>query len=118
MAACQPDETVTAYGGEGTWRLTHLDSKSANLNLTLNLQSNGDVMVSGSCATLKARQTEPYPWFALDNTRETHTECEISATEQDAISAIQSATLVEVSNDTLLLTDADALGLTFVRISD
>ncbi|MFQ6553518.1 META domain-containing protein [Aestuariibius insulae] len=113
LAACTPDETVTAYGGAGTWALTEIAGEEASGTLTLG--PDGAVTGVGPCNRFTARQTAPYPWFELTPLAITKIACPDLEAEQRYVQALSDAAVAEVSGDTLLLSTDTGLELVFRR---
>lgn len=118
ITACQRDETLTAYGAEGTWRLTHMNDQAFTATATISFSADGQVQGAAPCNTYGAQQTAPYPWFTLGPIRATKRACADLTAEQDYFAALTKMTLVEVSGDVLILSNDDDETLQFKKQRD
>ncbi|MDX1785841.1 MAG: META domain-containing protein [Roseovarius sp.] len=115
LHACQPDETVTGYGGAGDWHLDRIGDTPVSAEFVLHLDTGGGVRVDGPCTRFDARQTAPYPWFRLDDPVQTPRGCSPDATEARTLAILNTATLVEVAGDALILSGESEPEIGFVR---
>ncbi|UXX84478.1 META domain-containing protein [Roseovarius pelagicus] len=115
LNTCQKDETVTAYGGMGSWQLSKVSNTQVQQNIVLQLGAHGDVSVITPCTVMTARQIAPYPWFQLDDVREYSRNCPPTSVDTRAVSTIRRATLVEVVGDVLILSTDNDFDLEFSR---
>ena len=111
LAACKSDETVTGYGGAGLWQLETTVNGAAHLSLALT--PDGRLTATGPCNTLIAAQTAPYPWFRLTQIAVTERACPALKAETDTFTALRSASLVEVAQGTLILSNENGLEMVF-----
>lgn len=118
VAACQRDETLTSYGAEGTWRLTHVNDQTTEIPATISFAADGQVQGKAPCNSYSALQTAPYPWFALTPIAATKRACPDLALEQDFLTALAKMTLSEVSGDILILSNDADERLQFIRQHD
>ncbi|MCH2165872.1 MAG: META domain-containing protein [Marinovum sp.] len=106
LGACRADETVAAYGAaERTWVLGSIDGVPYEDRATFNFGENGEVFGQAPCNRWFARQTAPYPWFAIEAVGATKMACSALDAEQSFFSALQDMTLSEVSGDFLVLSN-------------
>lgn len=103
LAACA-DETVTGYGGAGTWTLTELNGGPYPAQFTLTLTA-GDITGRAPCNSFSARQTAPYPWFTPGPIAVTRTACPDLPAEQAALTTLSQMTAAEAFGDRLLLSN-------------
>lgn len=103
LSACA-DETVTGYGGAGTWLLTELNGGAYPARLTLTL-TEGDISGEAPCNRFSAIQTAPYPWFAASPITSTRRACPELPAEQAALTTLGQMTAAEAFGDRLLLSN-------------
>ncbi|MGR3484564.1 MAG: META domain-containing protein [Paracoccaceae bacterium] len=115
LAACAGDETLTAYGGAGTWELAELSGAPPPGPLTLTFAPGGAVSGQAPCNRLTARQTAPYPWIALEAIATTRMACPDLAAEAALIDALSAMRLAEAQGDVLILTGEGGAGMVFAR---
>lgn len=106
LAACLRDETVAAYGAsDQLWTLQTIDGQPTPAPVSLSFGVRGAVSGSGPCNSFTARQTAPYPWFALEQFQADTTPCPPDQQEPALFATLQSMTLSEVSGSQLILSD-------------
>ena len=113
LVACRDDETVTGYGGAGTWQLVLISAKAPPASLSLRLLDEGQVQAVGPCNTLNAHQSAPYPWFRLKGATVTQRACDADLEEDTIFAMLTAATLIEVAGDTLIVTTDKGSELVF-----
>ncbi|CUH79019.1 hypothetical protein TRM7557_02160 [Tritonibacter multivorans] len=122
---CLRTETVAAYGAAaGIWDLEQIlgPNQTANENTVLparlNLQFSGPTQVQANtrCLSLTARNTAPYPWFRLEQTRMSRPSgCVASRDDASTMALLQSRTEVEVSGPFLILRAQDRTEMVFTQ---
>lgn len=106
LAACQADETLTAYGAaDKTWVLSAIDGTPYPARATLSFPTEGSVSGMAPCNTFGASQTAPYPWFSLVALRATRAACAELDQEQIFFDALSDMTLAEISGDVFILSN-------------
>jgi len=106
VASLFADETVAGYAPDGVnWRLIELSGDPFPATATLQLLAKGKVTGAGPCNRFSARQTAPYPWFALTAIAATKRACPDLELEAEFFGALETMTLSEVSGTLLILTD-------------
>lgn len=104
MAGCRADETVAAYGAAGkTWQLQSIDEAPYQARVTLSFPEPGRISGQAPCNSYNAKQTAPYPWFAIGPIATTRRACPDMQAETTFLAALAAMTLVEVLDDTLIL---------------
>lgn len=117
-AACDSDETLTKYGAAGVWKLTHINDKSFSADATITFGPDGNVTGNAPCNSYFGEQTAPYPWFELSAIAATKRACAQMDSEQRYFEALSSMTLVEVSGDTLILSNDAEVSMLFTKQPD
>lgn len=117
LAACDQDETLVAYGGAGTWRLSALDGADYSAEATMTLGKGGAVTGTAPCNGWSATQSAPYPWFELSQILSTRRACPDLQAETAFFTALSQMTLSEVAGDTLLLTNDAGREMTFTAVA-
>ncbi|MDA5093200.1 META domain-containing protein [Aliiroseovarius sp. KMU-50] len=108
------DETLSGYSPEKTtWVWQELDGKAAPARATLRLPAPGRIEGKAPCNNYSARQSAPYPWFAVDQITATRMACPDLAAETEFFAALQAMSLAEVSADHLLLSNDDGREMLF-----
>lgn len=116
LNACQPDETLARYAGEGsTWRLSEIGGAPARARATLTFTEPGALAGEAPCNAYRAAITAPYPWFELGPLAVTRRACPDLAAETAYLNALAKMTLAEVSGDTLILSNDDGDQIIFRR---
>ncbi|MGR3635834.1 MAG: META domain-containing protein [Shimia sp.] len=120
LAGCGRDETLTQYGGDAfPWRLLVLDGKPVSFPNEIAFGPRGSVTGFGPCSTYSARQTAPYPWFALEDVQvvEVTQDCAYLAQEAAYFAALSEMSLSEVSGSELVLSDDTGREMVFTGVS-
>lgn len=108
ISACERDESLTAYGAEGTWILQEINGEPFEARASIVFVEDGVVSGDAPCNSYSTRQTAPYPWLELGPILSTKRACEELPAEQDYFAALAKMTLAEISGDLLILNnDAD-----------
>lgn len=117
LAACQPDETLTAYVGDtsDTWQLTEFNGKPAEMKATLRFPEPGKIAGQAPCNSYSAALTVPYPWVEVGPIAQTKRACAALDKERLYFTALRAMTLAEVSGDLLLLSNDGTETLTYSR---
>lgn len=116
LNACQPDETLARYAGEGsTWQLVEIGGEQANADTTLGFPEPGRMAGQAPCNSYGATITAPYPWFELGGLAVTRRACPDLPAETAYFDALTKMTLSEVSGDVLILSNDDGVELVFRR---
>lgn len=118
ITACQRDETLAAYGAEGTWQLTHMNDQPFAASATITFAEDGQVNGFAPCNSYGAQQTAPYPWFTLGPIRATRRACADLQAEQAYFATLTKMTLSEVSGDVLILSNDNDETLQFKKQRD
>lgn len=118
ISACEGDESLTAYGAEGTWRLTHINEQPFEARATISFSTGGQVTGAAPCNSYRAQQAAPYPWFTLSPIMATKRACADLAAEQAYFAAMRDMTLAEVSGDVLILSNDAGGSLLFTKLTD
>lgn len=114
IAACRQDESVRAYGAaDKEWQLIELDGKPFDAKATLTFPEVGRIAGQAPCNRYSGSMTVPYPWFKAGPIAATKRACPDLASETAFFSALDAATLSEVLNDTLILSNTDGLSMVF-----
>ncbi len=118
LSGCARDETLARYGAaDRTWTLSRINDAPTDLTATLRFEANGAVTGQGPCGVFSARQTAPYPWFAIEDVLAGPGTCADRETETRFLATLTSMTQSEVSGPNLLLTN-DTKGALLFTSSD
>ena len=105
MGYCR-DETVSGHGGQAaTWVLHSIDGTPFAARATLTFPDEGTLAGEAPCNRYSGTQTLPYPWFRVEALTTTKRACPDLEAETRYLRALADMTLVEVADDTLLLTN-------------
>ncbi len=114
LAGCAADETLYSYGASDyAWRLTSLDGKPFTAKTLMRFGEDGAVRGEGPCNSFGAKQTAPYPWFALSGVAATKRACPDLAAEGQFFEALGAMTLSEVSGRKLILSNDEGREMVF-----
>jgi len=116
VAACQPDETLTVYGGEGIWHLNRINGQEFDASASIELHNNGKITGQGPCNHFQGTVAVPYPWFKVDNLQITGMACEDMSQETQFWVALTSMELVEISGTTLILSNEAEEEMIFSKV--
>lgn len=115
MPGLCPDETVSGHSDPPTiWKLRELDGVPFAAQATLSFPGPARVSGTGPCNTFRATQSLPYPWLDIADIAATRRMCPAYEAETDFFAALEAMTLVEASDEVLLLTTADGREMVFV----
>lgn len=116
LSACMSDETISAFvPADTTWRLTRMGDAAVSTRATITFPEPGRVAGQAPCNRWFAAQSVPYPWIDIGPIGATRMACPDLADETAFFTALEAATLVEVSGDTLILSDDTGPLLEFTR---
>lgn len=113
LAACGPDETISAFGNEDDYVLQDLNGEIVTVPITLNISAPGQISGQGPCNSYSAAQTAPYPWFALGPILSTKRACSDLALEETFFATLASMTIAEAAENVLILSNEAKETLTF-----
>jgi heat shock protein HslJ len=106
MTACQADETISGYtDAETIWILTDLNGMPPQTEITLTFPEKGKIAGKASCNRYFGAQTKPLPWFTTGPIASTKMACPHLDEETKYFTALQNASLAEVSQTTLILSN-------------
>ena len=104
--ACEEDESISGYvSSESVWKLSALDGAAFSTNATISFPEPGRVEGQAPCNQYFGNQQAPYPWIALSEISATKMACPDLPAETNFLKALEEMTLVEVSGDTLILSN-------------
>ncbi|WP_420857307.1 META domain-containing protein [Marivivens marinus] len=114
LAACDPDESLTAYGAADTvWQLETLDGAPLGAAATVEFPEPGQIAGQAPCNRFFGEQRAPYPWFEVGPLAATRMACPDLDKEQNFLSALAAMTEVEVAGDILILRGDDGREMLF-----
>lgn len=114
LAGCYGDETLTKYGAaDAVWQLTQLDGQHVRAKASLRFPEPGKLAGQAPCNTYSGAQTAPYPWFKADQLVVTRRACPDLEAERAYFAALDAMTQVEVSGQTLILSNDDGRMMVF-----
>lgn len=114
IAACEGDESLSGYAEtDVTYVLTELNGVAFAPRATMLLQRGGDVGGEAPCNMWRARQSAPYPWFALGPIAATRMACADLEAEVAFFEALAQMTISEVSGDVLILSNTEGGRMVF-----
>ncbi len=114
LTFCQKDETLAGYADQrAIYTLQMINDDQFPARVTLTLPKRGRIAGEGPCNTYSARLTVPYPWFAVKDLTTTRRGCPELALETLYLDTVRSMTLVEVSGNTLILSNDAGDEMTF-----
>ena len=114
LAACQQDETVSAFIGDNKeFTLQTLNGIAFDTRATINFAETGRLQGDAPCNQYSAKISVPYPWIELGPIVSTKRACEDLAKETAYFEALSSMAFAEVSGPTLVLSNADGNEMVF-----
>lgn len=114
FSGCKKDETVRAYGGgDATWKLVELNGTTFAADATIAFPEKGKITGTGPCNEFASTIEVPYPWFKAGQIQSSRKACPALAAETAYFRALTDATLVEVSDQVMILSNTDGLSLVF-----
>lgn len=106
LAACDPTETVTKYGGaDYLWQLVEIDGTPVDYKAELMFGPHGSVNGESPCNTFSAIQSKPYPWIEIKIDVVEQIYCPDIDDEAAFFAALQDMSLVEVSGPNMVLSN-------------
>jgi heat shock protein HslJ len=105
LAACGPDETISAFGGGDDYVLQEMNGTAITVPITLNIADSGQISGQAPCNGYSADQSAPYPWFALGPIAATRRACPELALETQYFETLARMTIAEVSGPVLILSN-------------
>lgn len=113
-AGCFADETLRGYGAaDKTWMLTEAREFAATPTITLTFPETGRIAGQAPCNSYHAAMNVPYPWFDAGPIASTKRACPDSPLEAAFLDGLRNATVSEVLDDTLILSDDDGMLMVF-----
>lgn len=117
VAACDPSDTVTKHGGMAyDWQLTEVDGTPVDYSATIAFGPHGSVNGSGPCNGFSATQSKPYPWIAIQIEFVEELYCSDIDEEEAYLGSLMEMTLVEVSGDSLVMSNDSGREMAFKGI--
>lgn len=114
MSACNKDETLSGYGATDTvWTLVELDGRLFAAQVALSFPEKGRIAGQAPCNRFSSTQAAPYPWFKAGPIAATRMTCRDMKAEQAFLQALETMSLSEVSDDTLILSNDDGREMLF-----
>ncbi|WP_420861443.1 META domain-containing protein [Algirhabdus cladophorae] len=114
LSGCFKDETISGFTDTTTvWQLVEIDGNRTEGPVTLEFPEEGRIAGKGPCNRYFASQTAPYPWFEVSAIGSTKMACPNLRAEAAFFSTLQAMTLIEVSGDTLLLSNDSGGSMVF-----
>ncbi len=106
LPACQQDQTVSGFAAPGqTWVLQELDGAPFAARATLVFPEAGKIAGQAPCNRYSGTQKAPYPWFETGPIVATEMACPDLDKEVRFFQALENMSLVEVSGNTLILSN-------------
>lgn len=109
LSACLKDETISGFtDADVEWQLVELNKVPFSARATINFPGQGRIAGQAPCNRYFGVQTVPYPWFQAQSIGATKMACADLNQEHIYFASLRAMTLIEVSGDTLNLSnDAD-----------
>jgi heat shock protein HslJ len=118
LTACYPDETISGQSTpEDVWVLTKLYDKPAKHETTLTFPEEGRIEGNGPCKSYFASQKAPLPWIEIGPIASTRKLCAPDIMEQETgyFAALERASIVELSENHLILSEASTIIAEFTK---
>lgn len=113
-AATGTDETLHAYGAaDRIWRLSEMNGAPFDGDVTISFPRAGVVMGQGPCNRYNGALTLPYPWFGIGPLAATRMACPDLPLETAYFATLESVTISEVREHSLILSTEDEVVLVF-----
>ena len=113
LSACK-DETISGYADTGaSWSLVEVDGVAFQAKATLGFPEKGRIVGNGPCNSYSAAQSAPYPWFDTGPIAATRRACPDLPSETTFFDALAQMSIVEVSGNTLILSNEDGREMVF-----
>jgi len=114
LSACRKDESIRAYGGaDRIWTLKEINGTPFQAKATLTFPEKGEIAGDGPCNSYFGAMEDPYPWFNAGPIGSTRMACPDLSAETVFLQALEDATLSEVVEDTLILSNTEGLSMVF-----
>jgi heat shock protein HslJ len=114
LAGCLADGTLRAYGAaDKIWTLTEARNFTPDTAITLTFPETGRIAGNAPCNSYSATLDVPYPWFDAGPIAATRRVCPALQVETSFFTALGAATLSEVLDNTLILSDEDGMLMVF-----
>lgn len=120
LSGCEPrDETISGYlDPTARWELVSLGGRDVDPGFLLRFPQEGHVGGASGCGPFTATQLAPYPWIEVSDQSLMATDCAAPRDHRSALAALPAMGLAEVSDDVLILSDADSVAeLVFRRVT-
>jgi heat shock protein HslJ len=112
--ASDNDTSLRVYAGaDSTWVLTELRGEPVAARATMQFPEAGVIAGQAPCNRYRAALLVPYPWFDSGPVAATRMACPDLAAEKAFFQALEAATLSEIRDDTLILSDDDTVLMVF-----
>ena len=112
--ACRGDETLRAYGAaDRIWTLVELDGKPFTARASIEFPEAGKIAGQAPCNRYFADLTVPYPWFETGPIGATKMACPDLDAEAQFFEALDTMSLSEVLNNTLILSTPEGREMVF-----
>lgn len=115
LAACGPDETISAYTG-GPYGLDTLDGAPFATRAILDVSTPGKISGQAPCNSYFAAQTVPYPWFDTGPIAASRRACPDLAAETAFLRALAQMEFAESLGNTLILSNAAGREMVFQEL--
>jgi heat shock protein HslJ len=116
VTACQADETISGYADpNATYQLTDLNGAAPKTEITINFPENGQLAGKASCNSYFGSQTKPLPWFETGPIASTKMACPFLEEETEYFQTLAGATLAEINQNTIILSNDTGPVLTYKR---
>lgn len=114
LFACRNDETVGAYSDDGrTWTLKMLNDAPFPANATLVFPKAGEIAGQGPCNRYFGAMNATYPEFNAGPIGSTRMACPDLEAETAFLTALQAATLAEILDDVITLSNPEGVEMVF-----
>lgn len=116
LGFCERDETLAGHGAaDAAWTLREIDAEPFTARASVRFGADGAVTGQGPCAAFTARQSAPYPWFALEDLRADGPNCPALAREVQMLEALSAMTLAETGPGMMILSNEEGREMVFTR---
>lgn len=114
MSASDKDETLRTYAGSQTnWVLVEMKGAPFEAKATMHFPEAGVISGQAPCNSYRAELLVPYPWFDTGPIAATRRACPDMNAEAEFFQALRAASLSEVREGVLVLSDEDSELLVF-----
>ncbi|QFU09605.1 META domain protein [Rhodobacteraceae bacterium THAF1] len=104
LAACGPDETVSAYAQDTSYSLDGINQEPFGARATMTF-AEGRISGQGPCNSYAAPLTVPYPWFDLGPIAATKRACPDLAAETRFFATLAEMQFAEAQGNVLILSN-------------